>query len=179
MTTKTKKAPESIKLSGRMGDKLGLECKYDGARFHVWVDKKTLKPEDGAVLYKNPTLEVKYRGPGYFSTRQLELTGEIGRTILPAMLEAAPKLLPALLAGEELDLAHAEANIEERWREEAIKEAGRALLKAALEAVAEAHDSPTILAEAALGMIVLKLKPAIAAAKDWKAYRAAKQQGDL
>lgn len=100
-----------------------LSCEYDGARYHVWLDAKTMQPtksfgaDKGVTLFKNPPLgpnnkHLKLGDPGHFRTRHLDIDGAIGRIVVPAMLAKVPELLPAAqkaladkLAAEDRDLA--------------------------------------------------------------------------
>lgn len=78
---------ENVEVRGmQSGGTFSLSCEYDGARYHVWLDRKTqeVKPP----LYKNPPLSLKRDDPGHFDTRKLDLDGATGRKILPAMLAA-------------------------------------------------------------------------------------------
>lgn len=64
-----------------------LGCVYDGARYHVWINKATHQPDE-TTLYKNPPLGVEKGDPGHYWTRKLDLNGATGRMLLPAMLAA-------------------------------------------------------------------------------------------
>ncbi len=113
---------------------IAVSCEYDGARFHIWLNPKTLKPNGDQTLYKNSIPE---RGePGSFDTRKLDQNGATGRIIVPAMLAKAAKLKGAHDAKMKMERWHQEAGWEDANREEAVRKAAPALL-AALKSLAE------------------------------------------
>lgn len=44
----------------------------DNNRYHVWLNRDTLQRREDTI-YKNPPIEVTFKGPGYFPTRRLSL----------------------------------------------------------------------------------------------------------
>jgi hypothetical protein len=61
---------EDIHVSIHAGVAIGWN--FEGARYHVWVDRHTLKLNDPkGPLYKNPLRGIEPRSPGYFDTRKL------------------------------------------------------------------------------------------------------------
>lgn len=95
----------------RYRDLWALSCVYDGARYHVWIDKNTLQWQPDAKLYKNP-LE---RPKGDTSpTVHCNLHSKRSQKILDGMFaaiktlklrEAGEKKLAETIAKEEIDHA--------------------------------------------------------------------------
>jgi hypothetical protein len=148
MTTKT---PTNIHLSGNEHGHVALCCEYQGARYHVWVDRHEYRPVD-SVLFKNPPLRVEYRGEGYFNTRMLDMNGAIGRKIVPLMQAAIPTIAPAFekhIAYEVEQRAIAAEQLKQAAR---IKEAAPVLL-AALEAMVKTFGNSTVLSDYGRGVV--------------------------
>ncbi|TAN03114.1 MAG: hypothetical protein EPN36_14040 [Rhodanobacteraceae bacterium] len=88
---------QNSRYEGRIGNKVGLECTLDGARYHVWLDAETLKlVEENRishryqfVLYRNPLRGVQPQDPAYFSTQFLSATSNHGAAIVAAMRKQA------------------------------------------------------------------------------------------
>jgi hypothetical protein len=103
----------------------------DGNRYHVWLSRAT-RERNNDTLYKNPPPGVKFKGEGYFSTRQLSLTAKENSALFEfAMKYATDKKLfeaeEARVAGE--DAAKAEEN-RLAYIEHCKKQAGPALYEA-------------------------------------------------
>jgi len=69
-------APQITKVevdhNSRISD-YSLSWEHKGARYHVWLSgdgQFALRP----TLYKNPPITVEHRGPGWFSTRRLDVS---------------------------------------------------------------------------------------------------------
>lgn len=99
----------------RYRDSWQLSCEYDGARYHVWIDKNTLQWEPDAVLHKNPPLEAAYQTAGWFPTIHCNLHSKRSQIILDGMFdalktlklrEAGEKKLAETIAKEEIDHAN-------------------------------------------------------------------------
>lgn len=107
-----------------MGHNIG--CKYNGARWHLWIDPVTLQAHvpmscAEAVLYKNPeAANLRPSDPGYFTTRRLPITGNgIANKIATQLLAMVPELLPAAQAKFDAKLA------EEERKNAALRQAKR------------------------------------------------------
>lgn len=117
---------EKIELNGHDGSlQLALSCHYDGARFHIWLNRETLKPCD-SKLYKNSI--AGYKEEGYFSTRYLEQNEGVGAKIVPVMLLKAAELKDATEKSIQLEEAHRCAINEDSYRDVLVERAGKTLL---------------------------------------------------
>lgn len=148
MTTKT---PTNFHIQGSEHGHVALCCDYDGARFHIWVDRHGYKPVD-SKLFKNPPLGTPHRGEGDFNTRLLDMNGAIGRKIVPLMRAAVPTIAPAFekrIAYEVEQRAIAAEQLKQAAR---IKEAGPVLL-AALEAMVKTFGNTTVLSDYGRGVV--------------------------
>lgn len=64
-----------------------LSCDYDGARYHVWLDRKTRQV--APTLYKNPPRDLESRDDGYFKTRKLRVDSVTGTWMVASMMQRA------------------------------------------------------------------------------------------
>jgi hypothetical protein len=107
------------------GGMIALSCEYDGARYHLWLSERTLKPKDD-VLYKNPLLNQ----PNEFSTRKISQTRGVGLIIVPVMMAQVEALIPGLRAKIKYEEDEQMAYNEDYQRDEAVKAAAKDLLAA-------------------------------------------------
>ena len=122
-------------------NEFAVSCEYDGARFHVWLNKDTLLPKKGGIgcgigkngLYKNSIQN--YGTEGYFSTRYLELDKGIGAKIVPVMLAKAIELKDAAIATWKYNEDVREAYNHDDYRDHVAGKAGVELLKQLKKAV--------------------------------------------
>lgn len=117
-------------LSSDFATQFALSCEYNGARYHVWVDKSSRTHTDD-ILYKNPPLGIEHAQPGYFQTRRLRTSSQFAVKLIAAMFEAA---IREELFTKAVDTMKEERRAELAKNEEAAKirrarEAGPELLK--------------------------------------------------
>jgi hypothetical protein len=118
-----------VRLQG-WNEKFSASCEYDGAKYHLWVDRQTMQPKRD---FRRDTLTV-YKNAGD-RTRYLDGAKGVGKLIAEYLLAEVPKLYPALLAQEkaqdEADAAvRAQKAADERVKEHAheLRDALRGLL---------------------------------------------------
>lgn len=124
----------SIDISFAASASVAISCDYDGARFHLWIDTKTLQPVDDRI-YKNPP-----QGSTAFNTRTLRQDRGIGKMLTDAMLPKAHELYQAARIALQERLAQRQAAAAEAARIHRIKEAGPELF-AACKALVEWCDN--------------------------------------
>jgi len=95
---------------------IGWDAK-DGNRYHVWLDLNRRRNSD--TLYKNPPRGVEYKGPGYFSTRQLDVTSKANLSTFEFAMQEATRL--QLFEKEEEKLTSEKATKDEKNRLEYIE----------------------------------------------------------
>ena len=117
-----------------------LGCEYDGAAYHVWLDRKTRALEK-PVLYKN-SLTDKRHDPGYFNTRKLSTESKFARDLVPRMMDyATHENLFEKAEQKVLDDRAAEiADTEKMLAAERVKAAAPELLKELEHICAEAES---------------------------------------
>lgn len=136
MKTKKIELPNitNVDCSGRgIGDgTVGLGCRFEDARYHIWMHPVTLDP--GEILYKNALVARDHQN--YFNTRRLKTSSQFSQGLIAAMLEVYKRenLLSKLEAKEIQDEVKRKAENEAVIRGERIKEAAPELL-AALKAI--------------------------------------------
>ena len=109
---------------------LALCCETDEARFHIWIDRITLKPAEDWI-YKNPPLDKR----DAFTTRTLRMDRGIGKQIVPMMIEKIDQALIELESKNEAERKRIEADHLAVRKDAAIKRAAHDML-AALELIA-------------------------------------------
>jgi hypothetical protein len=129
---------EVIVHDTRMGDLISLGgTGRDGNRYHIWINHDLSIPdysEHEFVLYKNPPLSVKFRGEGWFRTRQLDAANAVNIQLVGELIEAAKKNNLVRQADERLDASnHAEENERDRRYREYLKQQAGPSLYAALK----------------------------------------------
>lgn len=144
-----KKEVTNIHLSPSGSTQVAIGCDYDGARYHVWLDREKLlagiidpvvgssfgigrrASDNGqATLYKNPPIDVKRGTPEDYKTRYLALDGAIGRKLWPAMRMAVKRdeLVAKMLADEKAKADAERAASIEHCKRYAAEQAGPELL---------------------------------------------------
>lgn len=115
-------------------DRIALGCVLGDARYHVWLDPRTM--DVGDTLYKNPPDGVDHKDPRYFNTRRFGVSSEFSHTLIGAMIEVYHS--KGLLGQFEAALAREEeesrAKAEKERRAQQARDAAPALV-AALEQV--------------------------------------------
>jgi len=112
---------ENVKLRSRMNGRVALLCDCKNARYHVWLDPKTMDPGD--TLCKN---SIVARGhPDYFDTRRLETTSAPSQKIIDAMIAVCKSegLLEKFVVKERKDKAKQQKEAEAYRRIRRIREA--------------------------------------------------------
>jgi hypothetical protein len=129
----------------KQGLQYTLNCDFEGARYHVWLDLEH-KPVHPFFLFKNPPLGTPYEGPGYFATRLLSLDAVFGKKMVATMMAFARKnnLFSKALEAKIQEEAAEDAFNAEHARIHRIKEAGIELYEACKALCAEfrAYDLP-------------------------------------
>lgn len=130
----TKKLPTNFTAyvgSLDIGD-ISIGCEYDGARYHIWLDRESLLPSAkgsvAGVLYKNSL--AAYGEEGYFSTKHLCQDTELGRRLVPQMLNRARHLVAEERKRLVKERAEQDKKNEEEAAEERVREAVPELLEA-------------------------------------------------
>lgn len=136
------KAPnvQNSRYEGLVGNKVGLICTLDGARYHVWLDAKTFElVEENHLahpfryaLHRRPPRGVFARDPGYFSEQFLSATSKRGAAIVAAMRKQADAnggITKLLRAGQARRIAES-AQAKRDCKERAIREAAPELYEA-------------------------------------------------
>lgn len=90
-----------VLLHGSFQPDYTLGCAYDGARYHVWVERATLQIQSrthdkGPKIYKNPPLGTPYerfpkKGSAYFRTRELGVQTDFGTALIVEMRRIADR----------------------------------------------------------------------------------------
>lgn len=114
---------------------VAMSCEYQGARFHIWLDRKTLKPQD-SVLYKNPLEGAEDQ----FETRTLDHAGALGRIVVPAMLAKVKELTPGFLANVKYKQDEQDAINEDSMRTARVERAAQSLFEALRYAVKDLEN---------------------------------------
>jgi hypothetical protein len=132
-------------LSVDMNDefnKAAVGFEFDGARYHYWIVRdvggKTngqwrielnyffvcgvLKYEDFGTVFKNPPLDVKHRGEGWFRTIKLTSNKGMGKKLFDATWLEAQKLIPAAIEALGQKQAQEEDARKQRMRVLAMEE---------------------------------------------------------
>lgn len=129
-------------MTSEYGD-YALSCQHDGARYHVWLDRKTRTFNRRGVhnfLFKNPLIGCTKEDE--FRTRKLRMDSQFGAELIQQMREQAD-------AGNMFDLAEEKVKAEkeaerEKWqatlRLKQIQEAGPELLKELEHALADVES---------------------------------------
>lgn len=140
-TEKLMKIKKAEIQSGGFPDRVALACEFGDARYHIWIDRKTLEMEP--EIYKNPARDLRRDHPDYFNTRKLRRGSEFTDGLVAAMFHAlkTDDLLAkcaekdAKAEAERLEKAH------EEYRQECIRNAAPALLEALNEAAHECANA--------------------------------------
>jgi hypothetical protein len=100
---------DNIKVTPHGGSTTRMSASFttDDARYHVWIDARTMTLE-APILYKNPPHGVGYKMPGHFDTRRLNATTPKNAKLIAELLKAVSecKLVEAAIAQMQLEVAH-------------------------------------------------------------------------
>jgi hypothetical protein len=133
-----KKEPTDFHATYSLYGQPSVGCNFDGARYHVWLDRETL--EFSETLYKNPPLGVEHRGPGWFATRRLDINSKANSIVVEALKERAVELVAAAKTEEEEKERVRLAAAAEEYRIHRINKYGVELLAALEDMVAAFGD---------------------------------------
>ncbi len=118
------KEPTNFTLDGpeRYGS-IAISCEYDGKRYHAWLDREKLQPNNGGTLYQNS-------GKKIGNVRHLDQAGATGRKLMPIMLAKAQELKPDFDQRCAAKIAEQEREQAEAKRVYLIREAAQELFAA-------------------------------------------------
>lgn len=121
---------ENVEISTSLHERFALACDYRDARYHVWIDRKTLTMEP--IIYKNPARDLKADHPDYFRTRKLKPGSDFMARLVSSMFHAlkSQDLIAKYKAKEAKQEIDRIAAANEEYRLECIRNAGPDLLKA-------------------------------------------------
>ena len=134
----------------------------DTARYHIWVDRDTLKPQDD-ILHKNPPLSQ----PNAFKHQPLRQAAQCNHEIVKQLLAAAPSTIAGAKFKAEKEKERTRLEYEESKRQERIKNAAPSLLSA-LELLYACFDDEGNLNEQFQDQVSVALETAEAAIKEAK-----------
>lgn len=136
------------------GSSISLHWEYEGARYHVWLNRETLEVKEGPfssfatkpVLYKNPLKGVKSGHADWFPCRHLDATKIDNKRMIDFVMACAArdqlveKALEAYAAKEKAQLAAMEA----RDRMNALEKEAPELLKLLDRCLSEVVGAPQL-----------------------------------
>lgn len=140
---KTEKILEikNVEMTPASSNRFALGCHFEGAQYHVWIDRKTMTIEP--ILYKNPPDHVKRGNPAYYRTRKMKVGSKFTEDLVHCMVhvmntdDLLAKMDAKLIAEENARVVSSN----QADRDERIRNAAPKLLEALDEAAHECSNA--------------------------------------